>query len=136
MLLFDYVPFKKFWFSSKFCGPVQTILNLQLEVTDIIFFTFFAIKFFFFLLKYFVLFSETDLIPAFATFFCCLFWALEWGILVGVGIQVLLILYHVARPGVNVDLRKLNGFTDAETGQFLFVTLDRALIFPSVTYVR
>ena len=88
------------------------------------------------LLNYFVLFSETDLIPAFATFFCCLFWALEWGILVGVGIQIVLILYHVARPGVNVDLRKLNGFTDAETGQFLFVTLDRALIFPSVTYVR
>ena len=88
------------------------------------------------LLNYFVLFSETDLIPAFATFFCCLFWALEWGILVGVGIQVLLILYHVARPGVNVDLRKLNGFIDAEAGQFLFVTLDRALIFPSVTYVR
>ena len=54
----------------------------------------------------------------------------------GVGIQILLILYHVARPGVNVDLRKLNGFTDAEAGQFLFVTLDRALIFPSVTYVR
>jgi len=80
--------------------------------------------------------KKTDLIPAFATFFCCLFWALEWGILVGVGIQVLLILYHVARPGVNVDLRKLNGFIDAEAGQFLFVTLDRALIFPSVTYVR
>ena len=77
--------------------------------------------------------SEIDLIPAFATFFCCLFWALEYGILVGVGIQILLILYHVARPSVNVDLRALNG---ASNGQFLFVTLDRALVFPSVSYVR
>jgi len=78
--------------------------------------------------------KKIDLIPAFATFFCCLFWALEWGILVGVGIQILLILYHIARPSVNVDLRRLNGFS--EGGHFLFVTLDRALIFPSVSYVR
>ena len=81
-------------------------------------------------------FSEIDLIPAFATFFSCLFWALEWGILVGVGIQVLVILHHVARPVVNVDLKKLIGFKDEEKGHFLFVTLDRALIFPSISYVR
>ena len=81
-------------------------------------------------------FSEIDLIPAFATFFSCLFWALEWGILVGVGIQVLVILYHVARPVVNVDLKKLVGFKNSEKGQFLFVKLDRALIFPSISYVR
>ena len=111
------------------------ISGLQPMYYIIIFFTFSVTKFVFYSTTLF-LFPETDLIPAFATFFCCLFWALEWGILVGVGIQIVLILYHVARPGVNVDLRKLNGFIDAEAGQFLFVTLDRALIFPSVTYVR
>jgi sodium-independent sulfate anion transporter 11 len=83
-----------------------------------------------------IYFSEIDLIPAFATFFSCLFWALEWGILVGVGIQVLVNLHHVARPVVNVDLKKLIGFKDSEKGQFLFVTLDRALIIPSISYVR
>ena len=82
------------------------------------------------------IFSEIDLIPAFATFFCCLFWALEWGILIGVGIQILFILYQSARPGVNVDVRKVIGFNNSVKGKFLFVTLDRALIFPSVSYVR
>ena len=54
-------------------------------------------------------FAEIDLIPAFATFLTCLFWALEYGIMVGVGIQVLLILYHAARPKVHVEHRILNG---------------------------
>ena len=52
--------------------------------------------------------KKIDLIPAFATFFCCLFWGLEYGILVGVGIQILLILYHAARPGVKVDVKSLS----------------------------
>ena len=73
-------------------------------------------------------FTELDLIPAFATFICCLFWALEYGILVGVGIQVLLILYHAARPNINIELQSLDR---TEIHHFLFVTLDRALVFPS-----
>ena len=80
--------------------------------------------------------SEIDLIPAFATFACCLFWALEYGILVGVGIQVMIILYQTARPSIHVDLRVLNGSGDQVGGEFLYITLDRALVFPSVSYVR
>ena len=48
--------------------------------------------------------KKVDLIPAFATFVCCLIWALEYGILVGVGIQVLFILYNAARPSVVVQV--------------------------------
>ena len=81
-------------------------------------------------------FAEIDLIPAFATFACCLFWALEYGILVGVGIQVMIILYQTARPSIHVDLRVLNGSGDQVGGEFLYITLDRALVFPSVSYVR
>ena len=49
--------------------------------------------------------KKVDLIPAFATFVCCLIWALEYGILVGVGIQVLFILYNAARPSVVVQVQ-------------------------------
>lgn len=80
--------------------------------------------------------KKIDLIPAFATFACCLFWALEYGILVGVGIQVMIILYQTARPSIHVDLRVLNGSGDHVGGEFLYITLDRALVFPSVSYVR
>jgi sodium-independent sulfate anion transporter 11 len=77
--------------------------------------------------------KKIDLIPAFATFLTCLFWALEYGIMVGVGIQVLVILYHAARPKVHVEHRILNGIPNSN---YIYVTLDRALIFPSVSYVR
>ena len=59
--------------------------------------------------NFMLFFAEIDLIPAFATFLTCLFWALEYGIMVGVGIQVLVILYHAARPKVHVEHRILNG---------------------------
>ena len=75
---------------------------------------------------------ESDFIPAFATFFGCLFLGLEYGILIGVGIQILIILYQSARPIVNVDLYK-----DEESGvNFLHVTIDRGLMFPAVSHVR
>ena len=52
-------------------------------------------------------FLELDLIPAFVTFFCCLFWALEFGILVGVGIQVFFILYNSARPSIVIETQQV-----------------------------
>ena len=72
------------------------------------------------------------MIPAFVTFFGCLFWALEFGILLGVGIQVLIILYQSARPSINVEV------CEDEDSQihFLHVTLDRGLMFPAISHVR
>jgi len=75
--------------------------------------------------------KKVDLIPAFATFVCCLIWALEYGILVGVGIQVLFILYNAARPSVVVQVESLNSGSS-----YLWVSPDRALTFPSINYVR
>lgn len=49
------------------------------------------------------LFAETDLIPAFATFLSCLFLRLELGIVVGIAINVVFLLYASARPSVNVE---------------------------------
>ena len=51
--------------------------------------------------------TELDLIPGFATFFACLFWALEYGILIGVAVQLIFVLYFVARPTVQVVPKKV-----------------------------
>lgn len=48
-------------------------------------------------------FTESDLILCFATFIACLVLPLEYGIIVGVGINLLFILYHAARPEITVE---------------------------------
>lgn len=53
--------------------------------------------------------QRLDQLPLWGTFFTCLFWKLEFGILVGVGINLLILLYGIARPKVSVStvLRKV-----------------------------
>ncbi|XP_046734341.1 sodium-independent sulfate anion transporter-like isoform X2 [Diprion similis] len=75
--------------------------------------------------------KKIDLIPAFATFLCCLFIRLELGIVIGIGINLLFLLYASARPTLNV--RKA---TSASGCEYLVITPDRSLVFPSVEYVR
>jgi len=49
---------------------------------------------------------EIDLIPAFATFVCSLLIRLEVGIVVGIAINVIILLYTSARPRVHVETRR------------------------------
>ena len=51
--------------------------------------------------------AELDLFVMLASFVCCLFWALEYGIVVGVFIQILIILYHAARPKIEVHQKQV-----------------------------
>lgn len=51
--------------------------------------------------------AESDLIPGLATFIACLVLQLEIGILCGVGINILFILYHAARPKISVEKLKV-----------------------------
>lgn len=75
--------------------------------------------------------KKIDLIPAAATFVSSLLIRLEVGILVGVSINVLFLLYSSARPTVHVDKFK------SEWGyEYIVITPDRSLAFPSVEYVR
>lgn len=75
--------------------------------------------------------NKIDLIPTAATFISCLFLRLELGILVGIGTNVLFLLYASARPSVQVEKHK------SEWGcEYLMITPDRSLVFPSVEYVR
>nr|XP_003702458.2 PREDICTED: sodium-independent sulfate anion transporter isoform X2 [Megachile rotundata] len=75
--------------------------------------------------------KKSDLIPGVGTFIACLVLKLEIGILCGIGINILFILYHAARPKISVE--KL---TTRHGTQYLMLTPDRCLIFPSVDYVR
>ena len=52
--------------------------------------------------------SESDLIPGIGTFLACLVLQLELGILCGVGINILFILYHAARPKITIEKLKVS----------------------------
>ncbi|XP_043499066.1 sodium-independent sulfate anion transporter [Polistes fuscatus] len=75
--------------------------------------------------------KKSDLIPGIGTFVACLVLQLEIGILCGIGMNVVFILYHAARPKISVE--KLTTHCGIE---YLMLTPDRCLIFPSVDYVR
>lgn len=47
--------------------------------------------------------KKADLIPGLAAFVSCLVFPLEMGILVGIGINVLFILYHASRPKIHME---------------------------------
>uniref|UniRef100_A0A6M2DZU5 Putative sulfate/bicarbonate/oxalate exchanger sat-1 n=1 Tax=Xenopsylla cheopis TaxID=163159 RepID=A0A6M2DZU5_XENCH len=75
--------------------------------------------------------KKSDLIPGIFTFIACLVFPLEYGILVGIGINVIFILYHAARPKISLET-----LTSPAGTTYLMLTPDRCLIFPSVDYVR
>ncbi|XP_021699412.1 sodium-independent sulfate anion transporter isoform X2 [Aedes aegypti] len=75
--------------------------------------------------------KKTDLIPGIAAFIACLALPIEYGILVGIGLNVIFILYHAARPKLHLDqLITPCGI------KYLMLTPDRSLIFPSSDFVR
>lgn len=53
--------------------------------------------------------SKKDLVSAFATFIFCLIIGVEFGILIGVAINIVFLLYPSARPSVHVDKAKVSG---------------------------
>ncbi|KAK6643074.1 hypothetical protein RUM43_004577 [Polyplax serrata] len=75
--------------------------------------------------------KKSDLIPGFGTFLACLVLNLQYGILLGIIIQILFLLYNAARP--KIHMQKLTTKSGIE---YLKLTPDRCLIFPSVDYVR
>lgn len=55
-----------------------------------------------------LLLSESDLIPGLATFFACLVLPLEIGVLIGIGLNLVSILYHAARPKLLIEVHKVS----------------------------
>lgn len=75
--------------------------------------------------------KKSDLIPGLSTFFACLFLPLEIGVLVGIGLNLMSILYHAARPKISIQEHKTRAGI-----KYLMLTPDRCLVFPSADYVR
>ncbi|XP_059047263.1 sodium-independent sulfate anion transporter-like [Achroia grisella] len=74
---------------------------------------------------------RADLVPAFATFALCLTVGVELGILAGVAVNVMFLLYPSARPQLEAEI-----ITNASDLKYLLVTVGNSLYFPGVEYIR
>ncbi|XP_075211172.1 sodium-independent sulfate anion transporter isoform X2 [Lycorma delicatula] len=75
--------------------------------------------------------SRKDLIPTIATFLLCLCIGVEYGILIGVCVNIILLLYPSARPSLQVEK------TLSSSGEeYLLVIPDNSLYFPAVDFLR
>lgn len=75
--------------------------------------------------------KKSDLVSGMSTFVACLFFPLEIGVLFGIGLNIMSILYHAARPKISIqECRTRSGY------KYLMLTPDRCLVFPSADYVR
>ncbi|XP_072761288.1 sodium-independent sulfate anion transporter [Anoplolepis gracilipes] len=75
--------------------------------------------------------SKKDLIPMFVTFLFCLIIGVEYGILSGVGINLMFLLYPSARPTVHIDKCTTDSGAD-----YLLVTPGNSLYFPAVDFIK
>lgn len=59
----------------------------------------------------FCCFPELDIVPFLVTALVCLFWSLEYGMVCGIAVNALFILYKSARPKIQICLEKCNSLT-------------------------
>ncbi|CAK1547239.1 unnamed protein product [Leptosia nina] len=74
---------------------------------------------------------RADLVPAFATFALCLIVGVELGIVAGVLLNVVLLLYPSARPQLEAEIVTSNSGLS-----YLLITVGNSLYFPGVEYIR
>ncbi|CAG9584710.1 unnamed protein product [Danaus chrysippus] len=74
---------------------------------------------------------RADLVPAFATFAVCLVVGVEIGIVAGVLLNVLLLLYPSARPQMEAEI-----VANSSGSNYLLITVGNSLYFPGVEYIR
>lgn len=74
--------------------------------------------------------SKKDLIPAVVTFLACLFAGVELGILIGIAIDLLILIYFNARPTMYIEYRK------NPIANYVLVRPSAGLLFPAVDYIR
>ncbi|XP_003740509.1 sodium-independent sulfate anion transporter [Galendromus occidentalis] len=73
--------------------------------------------------------SRIDMAPYLFTFFGSFIFGLEYGIMMGVVVAVILLLHHSARPNVTVSTVK------TENSSYVSCRIDRTVLFPSALYV-
>lgn len=70
------------------------------------------------------------MIPLLVTLVACLFLGLEYGILIGLAVNIAFVLYSSARPPVSIERNKL------PCGDTYIVTPSRSLQYPAAEFVR
>lgn len=71
-----------------------------------------------------------DIVPFMITFVACIFLGLEYGILVGIGINLIFVMYASVRPHVSIELEKVSGTLVA------YVELRDDLRYSSAEYLK
>jgi len=75
--------------------------------------------------------NPTDLLPYVVTFVTALLIGLEVGILIGIGVSLIILLYHMARPHIFTVVKVTpSGYP------FLYVKPDRSIFFSSIEYMK
>ncbi|XP_066592490.1 sodium-independent sulfate anion transporter-like [Prorops nasuta] len=73
---------------------------------------------------------KADILPLTVTLLTCLSLSLEYGIIAGVLVNLVLLLYFTARPGLLIEERSIDSLT------VLFVSPKQSLSFPAAEYLR
>ncbi|XP_014470113.1 PREDICTED: sodium-independent sulfate anion transporter-like isoform X2 [Dinoponera quadriceps] len=74
--------------------------------------------------------KKIDLVPLTVTLLCCLVVGLEYGMIAGIAVNLILLLYFAARPGILIEERIVDDLT------VLFVSPKQSLSFPAAEYLR
>lgn len=74
--------------------------------------------------------KRSDIFPFLATFIFSLWLGLEYGILVGIAINILFTLYTTSRPQIRFEIEKINDL------EILVVTPDQSLIYSAAEYFK
>ncbi|XP_022256181.1 sodium-independent sulfate anion transporter-like isoform X2 [Limulus polyphemus] len=75
--------------------------------------------------------NKPDLLPWGTTFVFSFIFGLEYGIIIGIGIAMIMLLYTTARPKISISLKQTSDGT-----KYVLVRPDRALLFPSAEFFR
>ncbi|XP_076230705.1 sodium-independent sulfate anion transporter isoform X2 [Nomia melanderi] len=75
--------------------------------------------------------KKIDFLLMLITFLFCVFLKLEWGIIIGIIVNIAMLLYFSARPSVHTEIRQVDG---AET--VICVTPEEAVTFPAAENFR
>ncbi|XP_015838375.2 sodium-independent sulfate anion transporter isoform X2 [Tribolium castaneum] len=76
--------------------------------------------------------KKLDLVPFLTTLLCCLFISLEYGILIGIGVNLLFVLYASARPKLTITKEKISD----SRGEVFVITPKDTLYFPAAEHLR
>ncbi|XP_065338676.1 sodium-independent sulfate anion transporter-like isoform X2 [Cloeon dipterum] len=74
--------------------------------------------------------KKTDLVPLYATFISSLIIGIDYGMLIGIGINALFIFYEAAKPDLSIEK------TSILNTEVIIVAPDRSITYPSAEYVK